>query len=124
MNNTNDFFCIGSIGDKPVQLKILSTSGEKELGYQFKEASPGEGEGLLFLFGDEEPRMFHMKNVKFDLDLLGFDSTGKLVCVVPMKSESKEKYFIPSCQYVVEMRRGWGDDLEQNNTWLKIRQVR
>jgi uncharacterized membrane protein (UPF0127 family) len=102
------------IGNKECTLKVLRTNAEKEQGYQHYPVGPSDGEGFLFLFSDQTPsRKFHMRNVKFNLDLLGFDNGGKLICVIPMESNSQEEYTIPrGCKFIVEVKEGWSKDLQ------------
>jgi uncharacterized membrane protein (UPF0127 family) len=99
------------IGNKTIQLCPLSSKEERAEGYQHAEHEPSEDEGLLFIFDDEKPRHFHMRNVPFDLDLLGFNSDGRLVWVVPMTANNKHNYKTLPCKYAVEVPSGWGYDL-------------
>jgi len=102
------------IGGKPVQLKVLKTDAERGAGYQHHLHSPSLSEGLLFLFSDELGRTFHMRNVSFDLDLIGFNTDGEMVCIIPMKANNQQKYFTPPCKFVVEVAKGFSDDLPEN----------
>jgi len=39
----------------------------------------GQGQGMLFVFDDEHPRSFWMKNTPLSLDILFFDAEGRWV---------------------------------------------
>ena len=110
-----------SVGNKPLRLKVLRSREGKKKGYQNCEQAPSSGEGLLFMFEGERQRSFHMRNVGFDLDLLGFNEDGKFVCVVPMKSGGKKVYTTPvACKFIVETTPGWAADLGLEQCHLKI----
>ncbi|WP_430392428.1 DUF192 domain-containing protein [Dyella sp. 20L07] len=66
---------------------------------------------MLFVFGDDEPRSFWMKNTLIPLDILYFDSSRKLVSVQtnvpPCKADPCPSY--PSdrpARYVLELAGG------------------
>ncbi len=52
-----------------------------------------------------------MRNVKFDLDLLGFNSEGRLIFILPMTTNATIQYKTLPCKYCVEVQKGWGSDL-------------
>lgn len=92
-------------------------------GYQFTNPPPSPGEGLLFVFNNEESHQFHMNNVGFDLDLLGFDRNGCLVCNIPMKSGVRILYKTPPVKFVVEAPSGWSNSLMPGESLLRIRRI-
>lgn len=118
-----NFYCNGSIGDLPIKLKILSTPEERAKGFQHQKIPPSLGEGLLFLFDEQEPQTFHMRNVYFDIDLLGFDSLGQMVCKLPMKAQSEKLYKTPPVKFVVEVPKGWAKCLEPGECTLRVRRI-
>jgi uncharacterized membrane protein (UPF0127 family) len=99
------------IGNKSLMLVPLMTDKERTKGYQHAENSPSEFEGALFVFEDELPRTFHMKNVPFDLDLLGFNAEWRLVFALPMAANGPCHYETLPCKYAVEVPKGWSSDL-------------
>ena len=100
--------CKISIGNRCLTVDALTSDASRAKGYQNQKAAPGQNDGLLFVFYNEAPRRFHMKNVAFDLTLLGFDKSGKLICIIPMASNSRKQYKTPPCKFVVEVASGWG----------------
>lgn len=117
------FYCNGSVGGLPIKLKILSTPEERAKGFQFQKNPPMLGEGLLFLFDEQEPQTFHMRNVGFDIDLLGFDSVGRMVCKLPMKAQAEKLYKTPPVKFVIEAPRGWAKCLEPGECTLRVRRI-
>lgn len=106
-----EYNCPARIGNKSVMLARLATDSERTKGYQHVKTSPNDLEGALFIFEDETPRTFHMNNVSFDLDLLGFNANNRLVFVLPMTSNALNQYETLPCKYAVEASKGWGSDL-------------
>ncbi len=76
----------------------------------------GEKEGMLFVFGSEANRSFWMKNVRFPLDLIYFDSELRVVGfregLPPCAGLICRVYSGPRAAYVLEVRAGsvekWG----------------
>lgn len=111
------------IGHKNIHLCPLLNADEHALGYQNFATGPEDEEGLLFVFDSEKPRLFHMENVCFDLDLLGFNADGRLVCVIPMFAGTGAKYKTLPCKYIVEAKRGWASDLDVGVSKLQLSQT-
>lgn len=108
------------IGEMPIKLRVLTTPLEHSIGFQYQDTVPTPGEGLLFLFQSEKSRNFHMKNVNFDLDLLGFDCAGKLICKIPMRSNAKVSYSTPKCKFIIEVPKGWATNLKPGEACLRV----
>lgn len=73
-----------------------------------------EGEGMLFIFPDEQLRTFWMKNTYIDLSIAYFDKKKKLINTIDMKAtkpEGETNYPIyPSekpAKYALEVPKGW-----------------
>ena len=71
------------------------------------------GQGMLFVFGDEYPRSFWMKNTPLSLDILFFDAEGRWVSsqlsTTPFSTKS-----LPSgspAQYALEILAGESERL-------------
>ncbi len=103
------------IGGRRVTLEIAATERERERGMMFRE-SVGEDEGMLFVFADEIPRSFWMKNCKVDLSIAYLDSAGRIVSILEMKKEPPGSFDFPGypsgipAQFAIEMRAGWFRD--------------
>lgn len=127
------------VGGKIIRVCPLSTDKEKQLGYQAISVPPiPNKQGLLFIFDDNdlsEPKMFHMRNVLFDLDVLCFDKHGILIEVIRnMKSPYNieqgtidkvlfnKTYSTKSngCKFCIEVLAGWNGSMVPGLTRMKF----
>ena len=63
-------------------------------------------QGMIFVFDKEEQRGFWMANVRFPLDIIFLDATGKVVSIKQMKAYDPSS--TPSngpAQYAIELSR-------------------
>lgn len=88
-------------------VEIADNEYERETGLMYRDKLE-EDQGMIFIFEDEAPRGFYMKNTTIPLDILFLDKDLKIVSVVPeTKPESLET--IPSgvpAKYVLEINAG------------------
>lgn len=94
------------IGDDLFYVEVADTRKEREFGLMFRE-SLGNNNGMLFVFNDEIPRTFWMKNTKIPLDIIFIERNGKIVNITtaePCKEDPCMKYNsgFPA-QYVLEI---------------------
>ncbi len=66
------------IGGKRFSVEIADTQEKLALGLMFREEM-ADNHGMIFLFPDEAPRSFWMKNCRISLDILYFDKDLKMV---------------------------------------------
>ena len=68
-----------------------------------------EEEGMLFAFGDVQPRSFYMKNVKVPLTIAYIDPDGTILELHDLKPLDETPIFSKSdrIQFVLEMNQGW-----------------
>jgi hypothetical protein len=98
-----------------VQVELARTADEQARGLMFRE-SLADDRGMLFLFKDEAPRAFWMKNCKIPLDILYFNAQFKLVghaLGAPPCAAGDACPSYPSgapAKYVLELRGGWVED--------------
>ena len=95
--------------------RTADDDGERTLGLMFR-TEMAEDRGMLFIFPDEAPRSFWMKNTRIPLDILYFDSQQNLVSmqqdVPPCRTERCPSY--PSegpARYVLELNAGMASRL-------------
>jgi uncharacterized membrane protein (UPF0127 family) len=102
------------IGDVPLKLTALTTPNSQAKGYMGAEAQPKEDEGLLFIYDRPMPLSFWMKNVKFPLDIIFFDSDRKYLGHSSMAPHAGERdHELPRysskkpARFAVELCAGW-----------------
>ena len=61
-------------------IELAEDNATREHGLMDRESMPAD-HGMLFVFQDDVPRAFWMKNCKFPQDMLFFDENRKLVSV-------------------------------------------
>lgn len=74
-----------TIGSTKFTLEIADADPARQKGLMDRPSLPPD-RGMLFVFPDEQPRSFWMKNVNFPLDILFLDRDGRVVSIKQMKS--------------------------------------
>lgn len=97
--------------DYPLTVEIADSEEEREKGLMNRD-NIEEGKGMLFVFADEAPRVFWMKNTKIPLDAIFFNGKKEVVSVI----ENMEPCRTPDCKsysskkpamYALELRAGF-----------------
>ena len=99
-----------------IDIEIADNEYERQTGLMYR-SSMEKKQGMLFIFKDEQPRYFYMKNTEIPLDIIYISNKMKIVSMVknahPMNESS-----LPSnapAQYVLELNGRMAD------TWsLKV----
>ena len=106
-----------SVGGNSLNVKVASTPESQSRGYMKATSAPNDNEGILFVYDNERPLVFWMKDVEFDLDILFFDSSMKCIGHTTMKADSgQDPNKLPRyksdglCQFALEVRGGWYTD--------------
>jgi uncharacterized membrane protein (UPF0127 family) len=104
---------VATISGVPVKLKIAANNTTQMKGFMHED-EPEDDRGILFLYDNEIPLQFWMKNVNFPLDILFFDSNMNLINNYTMDSYNGEtdvdlkRYNSERpAQYAVELKSGW-----------------
>jgi len=101
---------------KSFRVELARTPAEQAKGLMFRTELADDA-GMLFLFDDEAPRAFWMKNCKIPLDILYFDSQWRLVgksLNTPPCNLGDRCPSYPSgapARYVLELRGGLGEEM-------------
>ncbi len=93
---------------KLIQIQIADNDDERAEGLMWRKYMP-EDDGMLFIFDDEEPLTFWMKNTYIPLDMVFADKSGNIVSIYPEATPLSEAS-IPSgkpAKYVVEVNGGF-----------------
>jgi len=96
-----------------LSVDVAKSEEQLEHGLMFRKKL-GSDEGMLFIYAQEAPRTFWMKNTFIPLSIGFFNRSKELVDVqdmVPVVSEQQVKVPIyksaSPAQYAVEVNRGW-----------------
>lgn len=101
---------IGTTGSDPVtiDLEVANTEYKWEYGLMFRWQM-NWGDGMIFVFPDEQVRNFWMKNTYIPLDMIFLDAQGQIVSITngakPM-DETPISSIYPA-KYVIEVSSGW-----------------
>lgn len=103
------------LGGRTFSVEIADTQEKQALGLMFRDKMPAD-EGMIFIFPNEAPRSFWMKNTRIPLDIMYFDKDLKMVSISadtpPCKVSRCPSY--PSTKpamYVLELNAGMAAEL-------------
>ncbi|UGU17111.1 DUF192 domain-containing protein [Sinomicrobium kalidii] len=106
-------FSADSTLTKKIDIEIADNEYKIQTGLMYR-TSMKENRGMLFIFDEEKPRYFYMKNTNIPLDIIYLDAAKKIVSIKP-DAEPFNEASIPSdlpAQYVLEINAGmaekWG----------------
>lgn len=101
------------INKKKIHVEIAKTTEQQQHGLMYREALP-KNEGMLFIFENEQPLSFWMKNTYIDLAIAYIDKNKVIVDIQEMKATNQmivgEPPSYPSAKpamYALEMNAGW-----------------
>lgn len=101
ISGRNKTSVIAEIADNPIT---------QARGLMFRSSLP-EGQGMLFIFGSDEPRSFWMKNTLIPLDLIFAKSDGTIVDIKenfePCNDFDCPRYVSKPAAYVLEVNAGF-----------------
>jgi uncharacterized membrane protein (UPF0127 family) len=72
------------IGSRTFTLEIASTDDARAKGLMYRDTMPPD-HGMIFVFRNEQPLSFWMKNTRLPLDILYLDATGRVVSIHQMR---------------------------------------
>lgn len=94
----------------PLDIEIADTEFDRETGLMYRNTMEND-RGMLFIFEDEAPRYFYMKNTEIPLDIIYLDANKKIVSI-QKKAKPFNEVSLPSegpAQYVLEVNGGLTD---------------
>lgn len=103
------------LGGKRFSVEIADTREKQTLGMMYRDRMRSD-EGMLFIFQNEEPRSFWMKNTRIPLDILYFDKDLKMVSASldaqPCRVSRCPSYpSVVPAMYVLELKGGTASEL-------------
>ena len=95
-----------TIGAKPFTLEVADNEFSRDKGLMERDSMPAD-HGMIFVFDDEQPRQFWMKNTRIPLDILFLDHAGKIVSTATMKPfDLSTTSSAGPAQYAIELNVG------------------
>ena len=103
------------LGGKSFAVEIADTQEKQALGLMFRDEMPAD-QGMLFIFPNEAPRSFWMKNTRIPLDIMYFDKDLNMVSISadtpPCRVSRCPSYpSIAPAKYVLELNAGIASEL-------------
>lgn len=95
---------------RKIDIEIADTESERTIGLMHRRNMP-DTQGMLFIFDEERPRSFWMKNTLMGLDILYLRADGEIESIAKYCVPKSERS-IPSkgpAKYVLELTEGFCD---------------
>ena len=94
------------------KVEVMDDAGERAQGLMFRESLP-RFSGMLFVYDRPQPVAFWMKNTLIPLDMLFFDTEGRLVRIKSQAQPHDETPVVggDNIQYVLEINGGLAGQL-------------
>lgn len=117
-----------SINGIKLTVELAVTEAQKEKGLMFRERVP-DGTGMLFVYYEDRPLKFWMKNTKVPLSIAFIASDGTIIDILDMQPYSlAEVSSSRSVRYALEVPQGWfskhgiktGDMVDLSDVLTKI----
>lgn len=96
---------------KTLDVEFAESEYETQTGLMYRDRM-AENQGMLFIFSDERPRSFYMKNTRIPLDIIYLNSNQKIVSIVK-NATPFDQTSLPSngaAMYVLEINAGLADE--------------
>lgn len=103
------------VGNQRIEVEIADTPQKWETGLSYRDTLP-ENHGMLFVFPEENRRVFWMRGCNFDIDLAYIEANGTISEIIAMRKEplntplnSLKTYPSQSTEikFALEMIGGW-----------------
>jgi len=101
------------IGKKKIRVEIAKTEQEHQYGLMNRNVL-ADDQGMLFIFENEQPLSFWMKNTYIDLAIAYIDKNKVIIDIQEMKATNPMMTAPPASypskkpgMYALEMNRGW-----------------
>lgn len=95
------------VGNVRITAEVAATREDRSRGLMYRESLPDD-HGMLFIYPEEAPLAFWMRNTSLPLSIAFADGGGRIFRIADMEPHSEEP--VPSgrpARYALEMNRGW-----------------
>jgi uncharacterized membrane protein (UPF0127 family) len=102
--------CLNKTSPILLDIEIADEEEERVTGLMYRQTMP-ENAGMLFIFPNDAPRSFWMKNTYISLDIIYINSRKEIV-TIQKYTQPRTTYSIPSekpAMYVLEVNAGFTD---------------
>ncbi|HRK30864.1 MAG TPA: DUF192 domain-containing protein [Tepidisphaeraceae bacterium] len=94
------------LGTRTFQLEIAANDADRATGLMNRD-SMAVDRGMIFVFADEAPRSFWMKNTRIPLDIVYVNATGEVVDIKQMAPfDLRSKPSNKPAKYAIELNKG------------------
>jgi uncharacterized membrane protein (UPF0127 family) len=73
-----------NLNGHPITVELAATKDSRNLGLMYRKSMPADA-GMIFVFKDEKPLSFWMRNTQIPLDIVYINASGKIVSIKQMK---------------------------------------
>lgn len=96
-----------------INIEIAEDDYSRAMGLMHRTSLP-ETQGMLFIFPEDQPQFFWMKNTPLSLDMIFANSTGKIVHIEKYTTPFSTQTYpsVEPAKYVVEVVAGFCDRYE------------
>ncbi len=93
-----------------IDVELAQEDSKRQLGLMYRDKM-GQSQGMLFVFEDEEPRSFWMKNTVLPLDMIFVNGRNEIVTIHKNATPYSEQSYASTrpAKYVVEVNAGFSD---------------
>lgn len=97
-----------TIGKRTYTLEIAADPIRRQIGLMRRDSMPAN-RGMLFIFADDQPRSFWMKDTRIPLDILFLDRDGQVVSIGQMQPHTGRAESGQPARYAIELNAGQVD---------------
>lgn len=99
------------LGSDTVTLEIANAPASRTKGLMERDSMP-EDHGMIFIFPEDTPQSFWMKNTRFPLDIVFINSQSKIVSIHTMRPYvTTSTYSAAPAKYAIELHAGKAKEL-------------